>query len=177
MRKEKGVYRYINNGSCIPFSRRILMTVNNKLFPCERIGHDSPLGYIQDDNIFIDSKAIKRYSMLYNDVKHLCTQCYQYKNCPTCIYCEIRNNASCPNFTNYSQVQKNLQNIFPFLKPIVAFIKKMLNPYKYYKYENKPAYICFYLETYTYIALKGNDLWYIILLMEIYKMFRRYELY
>lgn len=124
MRKEKGVYRYINNGSCIPFSRRILMTVNNKLFPCERIGHDSPLGYIQDDNIFIDSKAIKRYSMLYNDVKHLCTQCYQYKNCPTCIYCEIRNNASCPNFTNYSQVQKNLQNIFPFLKPIVAFIKK-----------------------------------------------------
>lgn len=31
MRKEKGVYRYINNGSCIPFSRRILMTVNNKL--------------------------------------------------------------------------------------------------------------------------------------------------
>lgn len=42
----------------------------------------------------------------------------------------------------------------------------MLNPYKYYKYENKPAYICFYLETYTYIALKGNDLWYIILLME-----------
>lgn len=32
--------------------------------------------------------------------------------------------------------------------------------------KNKPAYICFYLETYTYIALKGNDLWYIILLME-----------
>ena len=24
--------------------------------------------------------------------------------------------------------------------------------------KNKPAYICFYLETYTYIALKGNDL-------------------
>lgn len=31
--------------------------------------------------------------------------------------------------------KKNLQNIFPFLKPIVAFMKKMLNPYKYYKYE------------------------------------------
>lgn len=131
MRKEKGVYRYINNGSCIPFSRRILMTVNNKLFPCERIGHDSPLGYIQDDNIFIDSKAIKRYSMLYNDVKHLCTQCYQYKNCPTCIYCEIRNNASCPNFTNYSQVQKELTEYISIFETHRSFYKKMLNPYKY----------------------------------------------
>ena len=124
MRKEKGVYRYINNGSCIPFSRRILMTVNNKLFPCERIGHDSPLGYIQDDNIFIDSKAIKRYSMLYNDVKHLCTQCYQYKNCPTCIYCEIRNNASCPNFTNYSQVQKELTEYISIFETQRSFYKK-----------------------------------------------------
>ena len=124
MRKEKGVYRYINNGSCIPFSRRILMTVNNKLFPCERIGHDSPLGYIQDDNIFIDSKAIKRYSMLYNDVKHLCTQCYQYKNCPTCIYCEIRNNASCPNFTNYSQVQKELTEYISIFETHRSFYKK-----------------------------------------------------
>ena len=108
MRKEKGVYRYINNGSCIPFSRRILMTVNNKLFPCERIGHDSPLGY----------------SMLYNDVKHLCTQCYQYKNCPTCIYCEIRNNASCPNFTNYSQVQKELTEYISIFETHRSFYKK-----------------------------------------------------
>lgn len=126
LQKRRSVDRYINNGSCIPFSRRILMTVNNKLFPCERIGHDSPLGYIQDSNIFIDSEAINKYSMLYNNVKHQCAHCYQYKNCPTCIYCEIRNHASCPNFTNYSQMQKELAEYISIFEIHRGFYKKII---------------------------------------------------
>lgn len=43
--------------------------------------------------------------------------------------------------------------------------------------KNKPAYICFYLETYTYIALKGNDLLVYNTIDGKFKMFCRYELY
>lgn len=125
LQKRSSAYRYINNGSCIPFSRRILMTVNNKLFPCERIGHDSPLGYIQDNRIYIDSEAINKYSILFNNVKHLCAQCYQYKNCPTCIYCELKNNVSCPNFTNYSQMQKELAEYISIFELHRSFYKQI----------------------------------------------------
>lgn len=126
LQKKGNSYRYINNGSCIPFSRRILMTVNNKLFPCERIGHDCPLGYIQDNNICIDSKAINKYLMLYNNIKYQCTQCYQYKNCPTCIYCEIRKNTSCPNFTDYSQIQKEFAECISIFELHRSFYKKIV---------------------------------------------------
>lgn len=30
---------HLPTSTCMPFSRRIFMTVNNKIFPCERIGH------------------------------------------------------------------------------------------------------------------------------------------
>ena len=40
------------------------------------------------------------------------------------MYCEIRNNASCPNFTNYSQVQKELTEYISIFETHRSFYKK-----------------------------------------------------
>ena len=38
---------FLPTGTCIPFSRKLFVTVNGKILPCERIGHNNFLGSIR----------------------------------------------------------------------------------------------------------------------------------
>ena len=64
------------SATCIPFSRRIFMTVNNKILPCERIGQQYSLGVVTDSHVDLDCKDIAdRYNKMYDSIQQ------QYENC------------------------------------------------------------------------------------------------
>lgn len=74
-------------GTCIPFSRKIFVTVDGKILPCERIPHDYVMGTIDADNQEIDyelSAAI--YNLMMNKVQSLCGHCFNRKGCVQCVY-------------------------------------------------------------------------------------------
>lgn len=119
--------RYISNGSCIPFSRRILMTVNNKLLPCERIGHNNPFGYIKNNQVIIDTKRINEYSKLYNTIKTKCAQCYLYKNCPTCMYSEAKDDFKCTYFTDYNEMKETLADYISIFEEHRDYYKRFVD--------------------------------------------------
>lgn len=48
----------IPTGTCIPFSKKMFLTVNGKILPCERIGQESCLGFVNKENVEIDFKKI-----------------------------------------------------------------------------------------------------------------------
>lgn len=126
LQPKKDSYRLISNGSCIPFSKRILMTVNNKLLPCERIGQMNPLGYIQNGEVIINKIAFQKYSQIYNKIKNHCTQCYLYKSCPTCIYCDDTDNSQCPNFTNYTKMKEELASYISLFEEHRTYYKRFI---------------------------------------------------
>jgi uncharacterized protein len=78
----------VPTGTCFPFSKRMFITVNGKILPCERIGHQFSMGQITDDNIVhLDFEQItEKHNAYLNKVTNQCKTCKISKSCTQCIY-------------------------------------------------------------------------------------------
>jgi uncharacterized protein len=53
-------------GTCMPFSKKMFVTVNGKILPCERIGHQFALGTVDKNGVRIDfEEIVQRYSRYF----------------------------------------------------------------------------------------------------------------
>ena len=74
-------------GTCIPFSKKIFITVNGKLLPCERIGQEYSLGHVTDQKVELDLNAIcKYYNKWLMPISQKCSTCYMRHSCQHCIF-------------------------------------------------------------------------------------------
>jgi len=110
--------KFIPTGTCLPFNRKIYVTVNGKILPCERIGHQYSLGHITSTGVAIDFKYIAdKYNAYYDKMKNQCLHCYRIESCIQCLF-NIQDleaeSPICPNFTNRklfeSYLVKNLNH-------------------------------------------------------------------
>jgi len=78
----------VPTGTCFPFSKRMYVTVNGKILPCERIGHQFSMGHISDDNkVHLDFEQIAaKHNAYLNKVSSQCKTCKIIKSCTQCIY-------------------------------------------------------------------------------------------
>ena len=74
-------------GTCMPFSKKIFVTANGKLLPCERIGQQFALGIITENKLILDFEAIARkYNSYYEKIDKQCKSCYNKKICTQCMF-------------------------------------------------------------------------------------------
>lgn len=114
--------KYFPASTCLPFSKKIFLTVNNTLLPCERINYKHILGEI-NGNVMIDTKKIaQQYSSYYEQMKKKCQHCYLYRFCGLCLF-HVRNINSqdnkeyiCDSFHDKNAFQTKLYRIFSFLE-------------------------------------------------------------
>lgn len=77
----------IPTATCFPFERKLFLTVNGKIMPCERISHQFILGSVKNNNVYINCKKIaSKYNSYYNSIKKYCIHCYGYDTCTACIF-------------------------------------------------------------------------------------------
>ncbi len=50
--------KWIPTGTCLPFEKKMFVTVNGKILPCERISHDYALGKVTDTGVILDIEQI-----------------------------------------------------------------------------------------------------------------------
>lgn len=92
-------------GTCAPFGKKMFVTVNGKILPCERIGHQFALGQINENNkVILDIEAIvQKYNIYFSKMEAQCNACYIKKSCTQCIF-NLENieeeNITCNDFTN-----------------------------------------------------------------------------
>ncbi len=106
--------RYIPSGTCKPFEKKMFLTVNGKLLPCERIGQEFYLGTIADGKLNIDTKQISDfYSNVYRKLVSNCARCKWSTSCSQCFYFLNPNDEkiSCPNIFT----EKKLNNYLDWL--------------------------------------------------------------
>lgn len=120
---EKDKLSYVPTGTCIPFSKKMFVTVNGKILQCERIDHHFSLGQITENEVFLNLEEIAdKFNGLISKLKKQCDACYRGKSCIQCIYyVENIHNSSNPvckgfmskddfdNYTSYclSHLKKN----------------------------------------------------------------------
>ncbi|TGY28148.1 radical SAM peptide maturase [Bacteroides caecimuris] len=84
---DKQSLKYIPTGTCLPFTKKMYVTVNGKILPCERIGHQFALGRITDTGIDLDPESIaSRYNDYYAKMESQCVHCKNRQACIQCIF-------------------------------------------------------------------------------------------
>lgn len=102
---------YIPTGTCMPFSKKIFVTVNGKILPCERIGHNYTLGSLSKEGVSIDFEEIAaKYNSYYDKLHRQCSKCYLLGACYQCMLTidDMDEKPICHGFMNRKNFAKYL---------------------------------------------------------------------
>ena len=98
---EKKKLEFLPTGTCYPFQKKIFLTVNGKILPCEKVGQHMPLGYIKEGIVQLDiDEIVSKYEKNYHDLISQCNHCSRWKICSQCFYFLRHQNGKlfCPHF-------------------------------------------------------------------------------
>lgn len=74
-------------GTCLPFSKKVFVTVKGKILPCERIGQQHGLGQVTADRVELDYAQIaEKYNSYYEKLRKQCNVCRNSEACQQCIF-------------------------------------------------------------------------------------------
>jgi uncharacterized protein len=105
-------------GTCIPFSKKMYVTVNGKILPCERIGHQFALGTVNQEGVRIDTEQIAEYyNHYFTKLEKQCKGCYNAKACIQCIFNleSLNESPVCHGFMNKQAFEDYQTQIMAFL--------------------------------------------------------------
>ena len=82
------VDRLFPSGTCLPFGKRVFMSVEGLLLPCERVPHSSSLAVVKcNGEVVIDFKSIAdRYNYFYEQLESRCSGCSKIGGCSRCFW-------------------------------------------------------------------------------------------
>lgn len=121
---------HMPTSTCLPFSRRIFMTVNNKILPCERIGHEFALGEIKESKIDINSENIAlSYNNYYNSIRNSCMECFYKRHCLMCMFDipQIGNNPLCQQMANKQKFKEYISENIEILTKKPYLYNRIMN--------------------------------------------------
>jgi len=105
-------------GTCLPFGKKMFITVNGKILPCERIDQKYALGYVTEKGVELDLAEVARiYSNYYKKLKPICQECCLKPFCSQCMFYmeNLDGKVKCPSFAN----EKHIRNYINYYSNIV----------------------------------------------------------
>jgi len=98
----------------------MFVTVNGKILPCERIGHQFSMGQITDENVVqLDCEQIAaKHNAYLNKVCNQCKTCKITKSCMQCIYNleNLEGTPICEGHTNQNEFEQYMTSQMVFLE-------------------------------------------------------------
>ena len=75
------------SGTCMPFGKKVFVTVNGKILPCERTAHQFALGSVDKTGVNLDFEEIAaKYNAYFEKINPLCQKCHTARMCIQCIF-------------------------------------------------------------------------------------------
>jgi uncharacterized protein len=130
----KDDFDFPSTGTCIPFSKKIYVTVNGIILPCERIDHRFSTGRIHDDRVELDEKYVAdRHNYYVSKYTKQCINCANNRFCQQCVY-QIdditKETTRCPLFMTKKGLERINQKTFDFLEKHPQYYKRILEEVK-----------------------------------------------
>lgn len=103
-------------GTCIPFSKRMFVSYDGKMHPCEKVNRDRPLGHIDGQgSVHIDCDDVAdQFMERIRENKSLCARCYLQACCTKCSFCY--SNGKCDEFASKSKFAKLLAEAVSYIE-------------------------------------------------------------
>lgn len=116
--------KWIPTGTCLPFGRKMFLTVNGKILSCERIPHRYSLGKVTKKEVILDmDEIVRKYNEWYNKYIPQCSKCFNNHTCQHCMFNNknLDKSGKCDNymnkdsFLNYKNYMHNYLSAHPHL--------------------------------------------------------------
>ena len=106
----------IPTGTCIPFTKRMFVSYDGQIHPCEKVNRDSPLGKINNDgSVSINCAQIaNEFMSKLSAHKSVCQQCYLQMCCTKCMLCF--NEGKCDDFTSKNKFASMLSQTISYIE-------------------------------------------------------------
>jgi uncharacterized protein len=120
---------FIPTGTCLPFGKKMFVTTNGKILPCERLGHTYALGQITDTEIQLDFEEIaNNYNKWYARFESQCKCCFIKKGCTKCMFTvdNLNDQPVCNQFMNESSFDQYTKKHMEFLRKKPQYYKKII---------------------------------------------------
>lgn len=111
--------KIVPTGTCLPFSKKVFLTVNGKILPCERIGRQFGLGNVNHERVELNfDKITEKYNAYYDKVRKQCNVCFNAKICIQCMFhLNIEDkNTVCNGFMTEKDYSKYLSSIINYIE-------------------------------------------------------------
>jgi len=124
----------ITTGTCMPFSKKMFVTVNGKILPCERISQQFSLGQVHENRVELNEEYVAdRHNYYVSRLAKQCAKCSTNKFCSICVYHVdniCKDDSSCPIFLSKMELEQVNKDIFKFLQEHPYYYKKILEEVK-----------------------------------------------
>lgn len=117
-------------GTCIPFSKKMFVTVNGNILQCERINHEFALGKVTDTEVLLDTeKVAEQHNNYVFRYSKQCKGCAEKSSCRQCVY-QIDNihdeNTQCLSFCSKQQWNEQKEKSLTYLSKHPSLYKRLL---------------------------------------------------
>ncbi|MCE5177630.1 MAG: radical SAM peptide maturase [Porphyromonadaceae bacterium] len=123
----------IPTGTCFPFDRKIYLTVDGGILPCERIHQKYLLGTVTANKVNIDfDKIAAYYSTLYKKVwRNQCHSCYMRPICDQCMFHidNLETKTNCKRFKSKDDYDTYIQYYMNLLAENSDVYEKMMQEF------------------------------------------------
>lgn len=121
----------VPTGTCIPFSRKLFVTVNGKILPCEKVSHAYYLGRVTADELSLDCVEIaEKHNGYLKKVLGNCGGCALKLRCLQCVY-QIdgltQHTVSCRQHISLKDREKYNVDCFKYLNTKRGLYRKILD--------------------------------------------------
>ncbi|MDD3038456.1 radical SAM peptide maturase [Bacteroides sp.] len=121
---------YPPSGTCIPFSKKMFITVKGRILQCERIDHEFALGQITDKKVELDLKqAAQQHNDYIFHYVNQCKTCAVKQMCAQCVYQidDIHDKTSiCHSYRSAKQQEKQKECCMDYLDKHPDLYNKIL---------------------------------------------------
>ena len=122
--------KYVPTGTCRPFERKLFLTVNGKILPCERIGQECAIARLSDGKLNLDCSAVaKYYSSLYKKIIKSCVHCNLKKSCGQCLFLLKEKNGQliCPGIETDAKLREKFSAFLTYAESNPGDYERLLS--------------------------------------------------
>jgi uncharacterized protein len=123
----------VTTGTCNPFEKKIFITTNGKILPCERISQVYYLGKVDGNGVRLDFNEIAdKYNSYYKKMMKRCNRCSNGYSCMLCIFTLNLNedNLKCNNFKSEDKFNLNLYQSISLLEETPQYYPRIMRDYQ-----------------------------------------------
>ena len=103
-------------GTCLPFSKRMFVSVNGALLPCENVSHDNAFGYVDENGVHLDFEKIAAiYNNAFKELADQCSRCYGKDTCSQCLF-QMETTFECSDMITKKDLQEKFSRAMTFVE-------------------------------------------------------------